>query len=694
VVKKLSVLVKNQQGVANVAILAIAIIGVLAFISLSSIVPFKNQLFSSLFPKPSSHAANSFLETFDGVPASPQPFENSGSDANWDISSSENGHFVTPTLIHAHHGSDCLAPIDSVGNLITHDVTTFEDGIFRCNGHIMTALNGPGYSLAYLTPNQIADFSTGEVVIRFDMATLRTSPRDWVDVWITPYEDNLVFPLEDWLPIQNGYPKRAVHVRMDNTNCCTVGGSTFRFSTVNNFIDTAVDTCWWCSVEDHMTTSPKQRSTFELRLSRTHVKFSMPGGQFDVNGSPINNSQELVWVDKDIPDLGWSSGVIQFGHHSYNPTKDCTIDPNKPPGYTCTPNTWHWDNVSISNAVPITNIKANRRYVSTADNTQSLPVVFNQPAPANAYLRFAGIGVIEYSLNNGSTWLPAKRQLASREAVKGGHAPEHDSAYFISIPQGTQQVNFRFSPDGWYNGCCGAFIAQDFAIWSTSAPRSTPVPTPTPTPTNIPTPTPAITPTPTSSPTQSPTPLPSATSLPLSFTTSATASPATVSAGSSETMTVSVKANQNTTALVDVEVYDSVGTKVLQTFYDNQAFTANLAKTYTPSWAIPANQAPGVYTVKIGIFGVGFNGLLSWNDGAATFTVTSTVPTPTPAVSVTPTPGSKPGDIDGNGKVDIFDYNILLGNFGKSGSGLQGDLDGNNKVDIFDYNILLANFGK
>lgn len=52
------------------------------------------------------------------------------------------------------------------------------------------------------------------------------------------------------------------------------------------------------------------------------------------------------------------------------------------------------------------------------------------------------------------------------------------------------------------------------------------------------------------------------------------------------------------------------------------------------------------------------------------------------------------GDIDGSGKVDIFDYNLLLVNFGKTGSNLPGDLDNNDKVDIFDYNILLVNFGK
>jgi hypothetical protein len=54
----------------------------------------------------------------------------------------------------------------------------------------------------------------------------------------------------------------------------------------------------------------------------------------------------------------------------------------------------------------------------------------------------------------------------------------------------------------------------------------------------------------------------------------------------------------------------------------------------------------------------------------------------------------KTGDLNSDGKVDIFDYNILVGNFGKTGTGIAGDIDVNGKVDIFDYNLLVGNFGK
>ncbi len=52
------------------------------------------------------------------------------------------------------------------------------------------------------------------------------------------------------------------------------------------------------------------------------------------------------------------------------------------------------------------------------------------------------------------------------------------------------------------------------------------------------------------------------------------------------------------------------------------------------------------------------------------------------------------GDINGDGKVDIFDYNQILTDFNKTGSNLLTDLNASGKVDIFDYNILLSNFGK
>lgn len=55
-------------------------------------------------------------------------------------------------------------------------------------------------------------------------------------------------------------------------------------------------------------------------------------------------------------------------------------------------------------------------------------------------------------------------------------------------------------------------------------------------------------------------------------------------------------------------------------------------------------------------------------------------------------PGGCPGDVDGDGDVDLQDLATLLANFG--GAGPLGDLDGDGDVDLQDLATLLANFGQ
>ncbi len=89
---------------------------------------------------------------------------------------------------------------------------------------------------------------------------------------------------------------------------------------------------------------------------------------------------------------------------------------------------------------------------------------------------------------------------------------------------------------------------------------------------------------------------------------------------------------------------------------------------------------------------------------AATPTPSSTPqPTPTPTVSPTKTPAPTPtptpspcqgADIDKNGVVNLYDYSILVTNFGKTGTNIPGDLDNNGVVNLYDYSTLVTNFGK
>jgi hypothetical protein len=87
------------------------------------------------------------------------------------------------------HGTDCqpfqtAEPVNAIRpeNLGSHAVSTYDDLNFRCRNHMMTAIKASGYGVAYVTPNALVDFGSGEASIKFALATLRTSGSDWVDV--------------------------------------------------------------------------------------------------------------------------------------------------------------------------------------------------------------------------------------------------------------------------------------------------------------------------------------------------------------------------------------------------------------------------------------------------------------------------------------------------------------------------------
>lgn len=72
-------------------------------------------------------------------------------------------------------------------------------------------------------------------------------------------------------------------------------------------------------------------------------------------------------------------------------------------------------------------------------------------------------------------------------------------------------------------------------------------------------------------------------------------------------------------------------------------------------------------------------------------------PTPTPSGGTggaTPAPAVVviKGDIDGNSKVNIFDFNTLMVNWGNNPLNIAADLDSNGRVDIFDFNLLMVNW--
>lgn len=410
-----------------------------------------------------------FLETFDGSPSTPQPWH----PADWDVQVHSRNPDTWTNLEPmtgtdaAHHGTDCAAPP------ATHDEPgmAYADAVFQCHDHVMTAIKAGGYGVIYLTPPALLDFSSGEAVLSFDTSTLVTSARDWQDIWITPFDDNLTLPFNEGDVDLHGVPRRGVTVKLETTYFGQ--GPAWVPSVISNFVQTSLGANCCIPYKSFLVPDAARRDTLEVRLRADHIKVWMP-------------AYNKVWADKPIsPPLDWSQGVVQLGHHSYNPHKACTD--NGKPADQCPADTWHWDNVSLSPAVPFTIIRSTPRMVTSS--TQD--VTFAAPAPANSHVRFSAVGSVETSLDGGTTWTAQAPQASSVTTH-----PEHADNYWISVPTGTQSVRVRLSTRSWYTG---PFDARDFALWAPGTGQPTPTPTMTATQgaaTSTPAPTATATPTP------------------------------------------------------------------------------------------------------------------------------------------------------------------------------------------------------
>ncbi len=435
-------------------------------------------------------AQSGFLDTFDGTPTAPAPYPTVAPLSAWDVTvhNRDNWDDLLMDPMIAQHGPDCAAPP------ATHPLTgVYTESVFQCANHIMTAIHAGGYGVIYLTPPVVADFSAGPAVIQWDMSTARTSMRDWVDVWISPFGEQLQLPLQDWLPDLNGMPRHSVQFDLSKSQ---TEGSAFKTFVTRDFVQTEIIGDPWTSYESFLTPSAARRDTFQIVVSRTHLKVGMPAYNF-------------WWLDTDIPDLGWGAGVVQFGHHSYAPEKEC------PTGQTCTANTWHWDNVSVSPSLPFT---VTRAQTARIDQATGGAVQLGAPTQAGDALRFDGLGnTYEYSLDGGASWQAVALQPASRPD------PGRTQSYWQPLPSGTQAVVVR-AQGGWWGP---NWMARDFSVWSqVNVPPSQRTPTPTPS-----APTPTFTPVPTVTPGPTATDLPTPTSLPTITPSPVTNPTATATAG-------------------------------------------------------------------------------------------------------------------------------------------------------------------
>jgi hypothetical protein len=360
-------------------------------------------------------------------PTSPMPWN----PTNWDVIVHSRNEPTWSQLdpVQAQHGPDCGPPP------ATHVVTSYEDAVFICNQHMMTAINAGGYGEIIFTPDHLADWTDQSVLIDWQQSTLRTSPRDWTDVTITPFLENLVLPAHTGVDLL-GRPRNAINIEMDASNPTTFVGTVITDFTAHALSGSAP------SLEQVLPESARVRTHYQLEISRTHIRFGLP-------------DQNVWWIDSPLPELGYTIGLVQWGHHSYTPDKECQPTPGV---LSCTGNTWHWSNFSMSASIPFTMLRGNLQQHVSHDTPKT--VVFAAAAPAGSYLRFAAVGQISVSFDHGATWTPTYPQ-ASEKNHDGMYRDGTFNSYFVPVPRGTRDVVFSGLDTYW-----AWWWVKDAAIWS------------------------------------------------------------------------------------------------------------------------------------------------------------------------------------------------------------------------------------
>jgi hypothetical protein len=386
------------------------------------------------------------------APAAPVVYRG---DSNWDVAIHARGpgNTALPTL--AQHGATCAGYENADGSLNpngTHVVTDLADSVYICNNHLMTSLADNGYAQTTLTPNQIVDFSAGTATITWKMSTRHDNARDWIALWLTPFDQNLLHPFTDAVDLQ-GPPKNAVDI-IENSCCMPTQGSKFSAYEILNYgfnqqagfghgVNVGLEQAAAVS------TPSNTRTAFELDISTTHIRFGIPAVNWWV-------------IDNDFPTpLPFNQAIFQVNHDSYDPCKDQGSNLASP----CKADTWHWSDFTINPSVPFTMMHGDQRSFDASSNG-AVAVNF-QAAPAGSMLRFeeAGAG-LQLSFDGGATWLAPQVQQQNNAAFYNGPLDlDRFTSYWQPVPAGTTKVLFK--GQHWWGG--PAWV-RDPSFWARTAP--------------------------------------------------------------------------------------------------------------------------------------------------------------------------------------------------------------------------------
>jgi parallel beta-helix repeat protein len=108
---------------------------------------------------------------------------------------------------------------------------------------------------------------------------------------------------------------------------------------------------------------------------------------------------------------------------------------------------------------------------------------------------------------------------------------------------------------------------------------------------------------------------------------------------------------------------------------------------YNSGTSLPADVATAIGVAASPVS----RGALVWVGSGSTTTPTPPPPTPTPTGTIptpTPTPPAVLGDLNNDGKVNVFDLSILLGRWGQNDA--SADINHDGIVNVFDLSVMLS----
>ena len=150
----------------------------------------------------------------------------------------------------------------------------------------------------------------------------------------------------------------------------------------------------------------------------------------------------------------------------------------------------------------------------------------------------------------------------------------------------------------------------------------------------------------------------------LSFTSSATATPASIAPGGSSAISFTVTDTGTgplTNANIELQVFDKSGAAVATNVWSGQGFTGGQSHSYPYTWTPAATIAAGAYTVELGVFDSAWTTNYYWNNSAAVITVSTGQTLPPAPTGLTAKAGRGQVSLSWKASAGAASYNVYRG---------------------------------